>query len=76
VKRHHPRAGELGVWVLLGIRPGASPVTSERCARRPLGGPTGSRMEWIDWLISGLVAVAMGPLAIYALVMFALALFG
>jgi hypothetical protein len=33
-------------------------------------------MVWIDWLIGGLVAVAMGPLAIYTLVMFALALFG
>jgi hypothetical protein len=33
-------------------------------------------MEWIDCLISGLVAVAMGSLGMYALVMFALALFG
>ena len=55
---------------------GAAPVTSERWACRPLGWPTGSCMEWIDWLIGGLLAVAMGSLAIYALVMFTLALPG
>jgi hypothetical protein len=33
-------------------------------------------MEWIDWLIGGLLVVVIGSLAIYALVMFAYALFG
>jgi len=75
--RHHPRAGGLSVWVLLG-NPAWRLARHVGTLRLPAAAwrPTGSRMEWIDWLIGGLVAVAMGPLAIYALVMFALALFG
>jgi hypothetical protein len=44
---HPPRAGGPGIWVTsVGVLMwlGASPVTSERWACRPLGWPTGSRM--------------------------------
>ena len=38
--------------------------------------PQGSLMDWLDWILVGMLALAMGSLAVEALVMFAMALSG